>query len=237
MKYLEIYFNKISARMACWKLQKLLLTITEDLNKWRRSIIQCSWIEILNIFSEWKSFSITGQRTNVLWFASCHKYFMFASLWHYLFLSLKHESSDRKYMCVWVLSWSVVSNSCDPTDCSLLGFSVHGILQARILEWVAISFSRWSAWPRNRTQVFCTGGILFTHWTTEEAKYINQHSHVSITFIYKSRFWAGFDLWFSLLTSDLKVSLIKEKKKYMDVSESDSVMFASLEFSRPEQSG
>ena len=37
---------------------------------------------------------------------------------------------------------SVVSNSCDPTDCSLPGSSVHGIYQARIQEWVAISFSR-----------------------------------------------------------------------------------------------
>ena len=139
---------------------------------------------------------------------------MFASLWHSLFLSLKHESSDRKYTCVWVLSWSVVSDSCDLIDCSLLGSSVHGILQASILEWVAISFSRGSARPRNQTQVFCTGGIVFTHWATREAKYVNQHNHVSITFIYKSRFWAGFDLWFSLLTSDLKVLLIKKKKVY-----------------------
>ena len=37
---------------------------------------------------------------------------------------------------------------CDPLDCSLPGFSVHGIFQARILEWVAISFSRGSSWPR-----------------------------------------------------------------------------------------
>ena len=36
-----------------------------------------------------------------------------------------------------------VSDSCDPMDCSLPGSSVHGILQAGILEWVAISFSRW----------------------------------------------------------------------------------------------
>ena len=39
-------------------------------------------------------------------------------------------------------SHSVVSDSCDPMDCSLQGSSVHGILQARILEWVAISFSK-----------------------------------------------------------------------------------------------
>ena len=44
---------------------------------------------------------------------------------------------------------------CDPTDCSLPGSSLHGILQARVLEWVAISFSRGSSWPRDRTQVSC----------------------------------------------------------------------------------
>ena len=38
---------------------------------------------------------------------------------------------------------------CDPMDCSLPGFSVHGIFQARILEWVAISFSRRSSQPRD----------------------------------------------------------------------------------------
>ena len=44
---------------------------------------------------------------------------------------------------------------CDPMDCSLPGSSVHGILQARILEWVATSYSRGSFWPRDRTRVSC----------------------------------------------------------------------------------
>ena len=43
---------------------------------------------------------------------------------------------------------------CDPMDCSLPVFSVHGFLQARILEWIAISSSRGSSQPRDRTQVF-----------------------------------------------------------------------------------
>ena len=42
---------------------------------------------------------------------------------------------------------------CDPMDYSLPGSSIHGIFQARVLEWVAISFSRGSAWPSNRTWV------------------------------------------------------------------------------------
>ena len=51
---------------------------------------------------------------------------------------------------------------CDPTDCSLAGSSVHEIFQARILGWVAISFSRGSAQPRDRTWVSHIAGRLFT---------------------------------------------------------------------------
>ena len=50
---------------------------------------------------------------------------------------------------------------CDPMDCSLPGFSIHGILQERILEWVTISFSRGSSRPRDRTQVSRIGGRRF----------------------------------------------------------------------------
>ena len=51
---------------------------------------------------------------------------------------------------------------CDPRDCSLPGSSAHGIFQARILEWVAISFSRGSSLPRDRTWVSHATGRLFT---------------------------------------------------------------------------
>ena len=53
---------------------------------------------------------------------------------------------------------------CDPVDCSLPGFSIHGILQARILEWVVISFSRGSSRLRDRTPVSCIAGRCFTLW-------------------------------------------------------------------------
>ena len=59
---------------------------------------------------------------------------------------------------------------CDPMDCSLPGSSVHGILQIRILEWVAFSFSRGSSQPRDQTQVSCIAGRLFTIWATREAQ-------------------------------------------------------------------
>ena len=53
---------------------------------------------------------------------------------------------------------------CDSTDCSPPGFSVHGLLQARILEWIAIPFFRASSWPRDRTQVSCIGRWILYHW-------------------------------------------------------------------------
>ena len=59
---------------------------------------------------------------------------------------------------------------CNPMDCSLPGSSVNGILQARILEWVATSSSRGSSWPRDRTPVSCITGRFFTVWATREAQ-------------------------------------------------------------------
>ena len=57
---------------------------------------------------------------------------------------------------------------CDPTDCSLPGSSVHGFFQARVLEWVASSFSRGSSRPKDQTQVSRTVGRRFTVWANRE---------------------------------------------------------------------
>ena len=58
---------------------------------------------------------------------------------------------------------------CNPMNCSLPGSSVHGILQARILKWVAIPFSKGSSWPRDQTWVSYNAGRFFTVWATREA--------------------------------------------------------------------
>ena len=62
----------------------------------------------------------------------------------------------------------VMSNFWNSMDCSLPDSSVHGILQVKILEWVAISFSRGSSQPRNRTWVSCIAGRFFTDWAVRE---------------------------------------------------------------------
>ena len=68
-----------------------------------------------------------------------------------------------------VKSFSRVQLFAKPMDCTLPGFFVHGIFQARVLKWVASSFSRGSSRPRKRTQVSCTAGRRFTLWATREA--------------------------------------------------------------------
>ena len=57
---------------------------------------------------------------------------------------------------------------CDPMECSPPGFSVHGILQVRVLEWITIPFSRGSSWPRNWTWVSHIADRFFTFWATRE---------------------------------------------------------------------
>ena len=61
-------------------------------------------------------------------------------------------------------------DSFQPMDCSLPDSSVHGISQARILEWVAISFFRGSSWPRDGTRIFCIGRQILYHRATWEAQ-------------------------------------------------------------------
>ena len=79
--------------------------------------------------------------------------------------SLGHEDHLE-----WGFSRYVVSNSCDLMYCSPPGFSLHGISQARILEWVAISFSRGSSPPRNQTRVSSIAGRFFTNWARREGR-------------------------------------------------------------------
>ena len=54
--------------------------------------------------------------------------------------------------------------------CNLMDYTVHWILQARILEWVAFPFSRRSSQPRDQSQISCIAGRFFTSWATREAQ-------------------------------------------------------------------
>ena len=90
----------------------------------------------------------------------------------YLCLQWKEIQRRKNFhcpLCVCVLSRLVVSDSLQPLDCSPPGSSVHGISQARILEWVAISFSRGSFRPWDQTCLSCIAGRFSTTGTTWEA--------------------------------------------------------------------
>ena len=92
----------------------------------------------------------------------------------------------QKIASVWYLKWShsVVSDSATPWTVAyqaLRSLSVHGIFQARVREWVAISFSRGSSQPRDQTQVSCTAGRRFTIWATRETWKTPRHILIKLT--------------------------------------------------------
>ena len=93
-------------------------------------------------------------------------------LWHWLFLgSLGCQPTlqilDFLASIIMQINWKLLlcPTLCDPMDCT-----VHRILQARILEWVAFPFSRRSSQSRDQTRVSCTVGRFFISWTTREAQ-------------------------------------------------------------------
>ena len=98
----------------------------------------------------------------------------------------KVPAQSELHMKVKALGAQSCPTLCNPMDCSPPGSSVHGILQARILEWGAIPFSRGSSQPGDQTQVSCIAGRLFTVQITRKA-YPDIDFH--IFFIFTSVFW------------------------------------------------
>ena len=80
----------------------------------------------------------------------------------------KKKKREAPIKRLWKWNCSFVSDSWWPMDYRLPGFSVYGILQARVLKWVAFSFSRGSSHPRDWSRVSCIIGRCFTIWATRE---------------------------------------------------------------------
>ena len=78
-----------------------------------------------------------------------------------------------------------------PTLCDPMEYTVHGILQARILEWVAFPFSRGSSQSRDRSQVSCIASGFFTSWATREAQ----------------EYWSGYPIPSPVVLPDLGIEL------------------------------
>ena len=90
-------------------------------------------------------------------------------------------------VCVCVLVMQSCPSLCNPMECRPPGSSVHGVLQAGILEWGAIPFSRGSSQPGYWTRVSCIEGKLFTSWATRETHII--HIYIYIYIIFFSVIW------------------------------------------------
>ena len=89
---------------------------------------------------------------------TCHSLSCPGVLWKIVFMWHTQLSSETESCSTLLILW-------DPMD-----HRVHGILQARILEWVAVPFSRGSFQPRDQTQVSCIAGRFFTSWATREGQ-------------------------------------------------------------------
>ena len=109
-----------------------------------------------------------------------------------------------RYVCMCAKSLQLCLTLCGLMNCSPPGSSVHGILQAGILEWVGMSSPGGSSWPRDRTWVSCIAGRFFTIWATREAPYtyvyiqLYIHIHITVICIYTHTYMCVYihiDVW------------------------------------------
>ena len=101
----------------------------------------------------------------------------------------------RVWSCNWVVQLlSHVRFFCDPTEWSLPGSSVHEISQARIWEWVAISFSRGASWPRDWTHVSCISKWILFGWATWETPALFGSAIIKPVIKLGTKFWFGDDM-------------------------------------------
>ena len=87
-------------------------------------------------------------------------------------------SGRSSSVCICYVVFQPCPTLCNTTDCSLPGSFVHGILQARILEWVTMPSSRGSSPPRDRTQVSPIAGRFFTDWALGDLKMFTSEPRV-----------------------------------------------------------
>ena len=105
-------------------------------------------------------------------------YFCFLIFVHlFYFLDSTYNFESTVFVFLWLILQAcsdaqLCLTPCDPMDCSPLVSPVHGSFQVRMLEWVAISYSRGSSWSRNRTSISCiscTGRQTLFHCATRGA--------------------------------------------------------------------
>ena len=141
------------------------------------------------------------------------------------------------YMCVCVCVCYSLSCAqlCDPMDCTLPGSSVHGILQARILEWVAIPFFKRSSWPRDQTQVPWVTDRFFTIWSTREAleRYVRSDQSLSRVWLFATPWIAAHQASLSITNSRSSLKLTSFESVMPSNISSSVVPFSSCPQSFP----
>ena len=125
--------------------------------------------------TEWEP-HVSQELGNDNWIQKCNSNGRSGSSWY---LQFQQKERLLRGLGMWCncLVTKPCSTLCDPVDCSTPGSSVHGISQARILQWFAISFSRGSSQPRDGTCVSYIAGTflrcrrILYHWITRKALY------------------------------------------------------------------
>ena len=138
-----------------------------------------------------KWFELCLNNRKICPFQSCNHYPWGQNVvWVEMCFNWKSHTNTKKrnarLPCACVLSWFSLVWHGDSMDCSLPGSSVHGILQARVLEWVAMSFSRGLSQPKDRTCISllsCIGRQILYH-----LHHLERHSFKNIDYIWNKHF-------------------------------------------------
>ena len=135
-----------------------------------------------------QSISFSVNFSSAVFFCLVILKWLYIFFYYYYYFTSYFRRSCRVYVRVCVCVPQLCVTLWDPMDCSPPGSSVHGISQARILEWVAIPFSRGSSWPWDQMWVSCIAGRFFTVWATKEASYFRRFCRLC-------RIWMCLCLW------------------------------------------
>ena len=129
--------------------------------------------EILSMIISWMTDWLLGQCFQK-WLIWSELWLSWIFFWHKSFTTRRIRILELCSLLLHSIYWKSAQSCltlCNPIDCNLpVGFSIHGIFQVRILEWVAIPFSRGSSQPGDQTQVSLIAGRFFTLWATREAQ-------------------------------------------------------------------
>ena len=129
---------------------------------WNQSVVPCPVLTV----ASWPAYRFPQDAGQMVWY-----YHLFQNFPQFIVIHTKTFRKRKLRMEQGIKTCSVTKSCpslCNTMECSLLGYSVHGILQAGILECIALSFSRGSSQPGDWTWVSCIGKWIPYHWAIWE---------------------------------------------------------------------